>query len=121
MGCGGKGGGKRIRIEPGGASRHDHGMKPSDALATHRDELRQLLLRAGFARALVFGSVLAGTDTEGSDLDLLVDPTETTTLLTLAGVEADATDLLGVPVSVLTPGFLPPAVRDQVLRSALPL
>lgn len=96
-------------------------MRPSSALATHRDSLRALLRRAGFARALVYGSVLTGADTEDSDLDLLVDPTDTTTLLTLAGVEAEATDLLGVRVSVLTPGFLPPAFRDTVLRAAQPL
>jgi predicted nucleotidyltransferase len=96
-------------------------MKPSDALATHRDALLQLLQRAGFTHALVYGSVLAGTDTEASDLDLLVDPTDTTTLLTLACVEAKATDLLGVRVSVLTPGFLPDSFRDRVLRAARPL
>jgi predicted nucleotidyltransferase len=32
----------------------------------------------------VFGSVLSGTDTDESDLDLLVDPEESTSLLTIA-------------------------------------
>jgi len=36
----------------------------------------------------VFGSVLTGTDDEDSDLDLLVDPTEHTSLLTLASPES---------------------------------
>ena len=39
-------------------------MKPSDALAAHRTELRQLASRHGLARPRVFGSVLNGTDTE---------------------------------------------------------
>lgn len=51
--------------------------------------------------------MLTGADTEESDLDLLVDATESTTLFTLAGLEHEAQKLLGVPVSVPTPKFLP--------------
>jgi hypothetical protein len=96
-------------------------MKPSDALAAHRDELRQLVSRYGLAHPRVFGSVLTGTDDEESDLDLLVDSTETTTLFTLARLERAAEELLGVHVSVLTPGFLSPKFRDRVLEGAEPL
>jgi predicted nucleotidyltransferase len=96
-------------------------MRPSDALAAHRGELRELVNRHGLGRARVFGSVLTGADDEESDLDLLVDPTETTSLFTLAGFKADAEDLLGVPVSVLTPDALPPKFRSEVLRRAQPL
>lgn len=96
-------------------------MKPSDALAAHRGELQQLVSRHGLARARIFGSVLTGTDDDESDLDLLVDPTETTSLFTLAGFKADAEGLLGVPVSVLTPDALPAKFRSEVLEQAQPL
>jgi hypothetical protein len=96
-------------------------MKPSDALAAHRDELRQLISSYGLAQPRVFGSVLTGTDDEQSDLDLLVDPTETTTLFSLTRLERAAQELLGVRVSVLTPGFLSPKFRDRVLERAEPL
>ncbi len=96
-------------------------MKPSDALAAHRGELRELVTHHGLAGARIFGSVLTGTDDEESDLDLLVDPAEKTSLFTLAGFQADAEDLLGVPVSVLTPDGLPPKFRSQVLEQAQPL
>ena len=96
-------------------------MKPSEALTALRDELRQLVSRYGLSRPRVFGSVLNGTDTDDSDLDLLVDPAEKTSLFTLAGFQADAEDLLGVPVSVLTPDGLPPKFRSQVLEQAQPL
>src|SRR5208283_106281 len=82
-------------------------MKPSEALAAHRAELRQLVSRHGLERPRVYGSVLSRTDTEESDLDLLVDATEKTTLFTLVRLERAAQELLGVRVSVLTPGFLP--------------
>ena len=96
-------------------------MRPSQALATRRAELRQLVARYKLTHPRVFGSVLTGTDTEESDLDLLVDPTDSTTLLTIAGLQIDAEKLLGVPVSVLTPNGLPPKFRDHVLRQAQPL
>jgi uncharacterized protein len=96
-------------------------MKPSEALAAHRDELRQLVSRYDLSRPRIFGSVLTGTDDEESDLDLLVDPAETTSLLTLAAFKREAETLLGVPVSVLTPDALPPKFRSEVLQKARPL
>ncbi len=96
-------------------------MKPSEALAAHRAELRQLVSRHGLARPRVFGSVLSGTDTDQSDLDLLVDATETTTLFRLARLQHSAQELLSVPVSVVTPGDLPVKFRDRVLQQAQPL
>ena len=96
-------------------------MKPSEALVTHRAELRRLVNRYGLSHPRVFGSVVSGTDTDDSDLDLLVDPAESTSLLTIAGLKIDAEKLLGVPVSVLTPNGLPPKFRKQVLQQAQPL
>ncbi len=69
-------------------------MRPSDALAGKRDELRELVARHGLSRPRIFGSLLSGVDDDDSDLDLLVDPGESTTLFTIAGVEQDASDLL---------------------------
>jgi uncharacterized protein len=96
-------------------------MRPSDALTLHRAALRQLLNRYGFKQPRVFGSVLTRTDTEESDLDVLVEPVRGTTLFTLAGLEDEARQLTGVRVSVLTPGFLSRKFRDKVLQQAEPL
>jgi predicted nucleotidyltransferase len=96
-------------------------MKPSEALAIHRAALRKLVSRFGLSNPRVYGSVLTHTDDEESDLDLLVDRGEDTTLFTLGGVQQEAEELTGVRVSVLTPGFLSPKFRDQVLRQAEPL
>jgi predicted nucleotidyltransferase len=96
-------------------------MKPSEALTAHRDELRGLISRYDVAQPRVYGSVLTGQDDERSDLDLLVDATASTTLFTLVGLEHEAEQLLGVRVSVLTPGFLSRKFRDRVLEQARPL
>jgi predicted nucleotidyltransferase len=42
-------------------------MKPSEALAAHRAELRELVSRYGLTHPRVYGSVLTGTDTDESD------------------------------------------------------
>ena len=96
-------------------------MKPYEAIEAPRSELRQLVRRHGLSYPRVFGSVLTETDTEESDLDLLVEPSDSTTLLTLAGLQIDAEKLLGVAVSVLTPNGLPPKFRDGVLQQAEPV
>ena len=96
-------------------------MKPSEALALHRAAIRRVVEshRAGNAR--VFGSVLRGQDTDGSDLDILVDPTPETTLMDVAAIQVELQGLLGVSVDVLTPRALPDACRSQVLSEAVPV
>ena len=96
-------------------------MRPSEALIAHRDELRRLINRYGLMHPRVFGSVVGGTDDDESDLDLLVEPNNSTSLFTLASLKNDAEQLLGVSVSVLTPGGLPPKFRKEVLQRAQPL
>lgn len=96
-------------------------MKPSEALSAHRDELREIVARYGALRPRVFGSAVRGEDVEGSDLDLLVDPTPRTTLMTLVAIQREAERLLGVPVDVLTPKSLPQRFRERVLLEAVPV
>ncbi len=96
-------------------------MKPSEALETKRVQLRALTTRYGVQHPRIFGSVLHGTDVEGSDLDLLVDPTESTTLLRLSALQVEAERLLGVHVDVLTPKALPAKFRHHVLAEAIAL
>lgn len=96
-------------------------MRPSIVLEMNRSAVREAVSRFRTANPRVFGSVLHGTDRDGSDLDLLVDPTPETTLFDLGGLQVALEELLGVPVDVRTPGDLPARFRDAVLREAQPL
>jgi uncharacterized protein len=96
-------------------------MKPSEALNAHRAGLRALIGRHAALHPRVFGSAADGNDTEESDLDLLIDPTPRTTLLTLEAIRLEAQRLLGVRVDVQTPNSLPSRIRDRVLRDAVPV
>lgn len=96
-------------------------MKPSVALASHRDAIRRVVASHRARNARVFGSVVHGNDTEGSDLDILIDPTPDTTLLDIGAIRHELLQLLGVPVDVLTPKALPEKYRDAVLSEAVPV
>lgn len=96
-------------------------MRPSQALEQHRDAMRRTARRYRVSNPRVFGSVLWGEDTEGSDLDLLVDPLPGTTLFDLGGLQDELEGLLGLRVDVRTPQELPATFREQVLAEARPL
>lgn len=89
------------------------------ALHLHRDAIRRIVAshRAGNPR--VFGSVAQGSDTEDSDLDILIDPSPETTLFDIGAIRHELLQLLGVPVDVLTPKALPAKFRAQVLAEAV--
>lgn len=96
-------------------------MRPSLALQTHRDAIREIALRHRVKNVRVFGSVLHGDDTEDSDLDLLVDPTPETTLFDIAKIQVELAQLLNITVDVLTPRALPDKFREQVIHEAQPV
>ena len=94
-------------------------MKPSLALDSHRIAIRAVVERHRARNARVFGSVLRGDDIEGSDLDILIDPTPETTMFDIGAIRHELLQLLGVPVDVLTPNALPDKFRAQVVAEAL--
>jgi predicted nucleotidyltransferase len=96
-------------------------VKPSIALNNKRTAVREAVARFQISNPRIFGSVVAGTDQDGSDLDLLVDVGPGVTLFDLGGLQYELESLLGVRVDVLTPKDLPEKFRTQVLLQALPV
>ena len=96
-------------------------MKPSIALETNRAAIRDVVERHRARNARVFGSVLHGDDHDGSDLDILIDPTPETTLFDIGAIQHELLQLLGVPVDVLTPNALPDKFRAKVIAQARPI
>lgn len=96
-------------------------MKPSVALQANRAAIRSVVERHRARNARVFGSVLHGDDQEGSDLDLLIDPTPETTMLDIGAIRHELLQLLGVKVDVLTPNALPDSFRAKVIAEARPI
>lgn len=91
---------------------------PSLLLEQNREAIRRIVASHQATNPRVFGSVLHGEDTDESDLDIVVDPTPETTYFDLGAISYELTELLGVPVDVLTPNGLPPSFRERVLKEA---
>jgi len=76
-------------------------MRPSVVLDMKRSAVREATGRFRAANPRVFGSVLHGTDRDGSDLDLLVDALPGATLFDLGGLQDELETLLGVRVDLI--------------------
>ncbi len=95
--------------------------RPSRAFETHRTSVRRIVEAHRARNPRVFGSIARGEDTDSSDLDLLVDTTESTSLFDLAAIELELERLIGVPLHVTTTGALRGALRERVLAEAEPV
>ncbi|MCD8512317.1 MAG: nucleotidyltransferase [Nitrincola sp.] len=68
-------------------------MKPSIAYEKHRYAIRQIVERHHAKNPRIFGSVLHGQDKDGSDLDILIDTTEETSLFDVGAIRTELTEL----------------------------
>ena len=96
-------------------------MKHSELLNSYRSEICRMVEQNHARNPRVFGSVLHDGNTDNSDLDLLVDPMQETTLFNLGALQVELEQLLGISVDILTPGDLPMKFRDHVLKEAVPV
>jgi len=87
----------------------------------NREGILRISKEHGVEHVRVFGSMARDTADESSDVDLLVCPLPGTSLLDLGGLVMDAQELLGRSVDVVSENALHPAIRETVLREALPL
>lgn len=96
-------------------------MRPSELLKTKRQEIKEIINRYNVTNPRVFGSVLSGTDAEGSDLDLLVDILPNTTYMDIGGLQVDLTEFLDIEVDVLTAGAIHKKFRQEIIDAAQPI
>ena len=75
-------------------------MRPSEALAKHREEVLEIIAKYPVSNPRVFGSVARGEDVEGSDIDIVIDPMPKLSYFDLAGLESELQALLGHPLDV---------------------
>ncbi len=87
-------------------------------LRRHRQSVIEIAAHHGARNVRVFGSVARGDDNADSDLDLLVDLDADVSLVRLAGLARELSELLGVRVDVVPGDSLKPGVRASVLAHA---
>lgn len=112
------------RREPTAATRaaldRQLAVRPSDVLRLYRQEVLAVVARHRGTAPLVFGSVARGTDSPGSDLDLLVTFAADAGITDLLAMEEELGELLTVPVDVVSTGSSG-RVIDRALAEAVPL
>ena len=96
-------------------------MRPSQALIGNHELIREIVAAHRATNPRIFGSTLYARDTDTSDLDLLIDPSERMSLLDLGALKERLSDELGVTVDVLTPKALPDDARDRIISEAVPV
>ena len=90
-------------------------------LDQRRDEIVEVAAQHHASNVRVFGSVARGEETEGSDIDLLVDMDRGRSLLDQARLRRAMSELLGVEVDVVTTGGLLGRDERTILGEAVPL
>ncbi len=99
-----------------------HGRGPlALRLRRHARQVRALIDQAGGSNVRVFGSVTAGTEHAGSDIDLLFDMGTAMGLMELGALERRLSELLGADVDLIPAAALRPDLRDRVLAEAVAL
>lgn len=79
---------------------------PSDIIDRHRAAILEAVARHKGSDARVFGSVAAGSDSAGSDVDLLVRFAPDASLFDVVALTEELEQLLGIPVDLLSEGGL---------------
>ncbi|MCL5445609.1 MAG: helix-turn-helix domain-containing protein [Acidimicrobiales bacterium] len=92
---------------------------PSEIVDEKRDAIIEIASDNGLSNVRVFGSVARLDDTFTSDIDLLVTPGVTTSLLDLSGFRLEVEDLTGCEVDVVSDRTVPES--SEILREALTL
>ena len=96
-------------------------MRPSEVFEQNRKFVREAVTRYRTSNPRIFGSVLHGTDKDGSDIDILIDTLPGATLFDLIGLEQELEKKLGVPVQIVVADALHRFIRDRVLSEARPI
>ena len=77
--------------------------------------------RRGVTNVRVFGSSARGTDTDLSDVDLLVDLSPDVGIISLIGLEREIAEILGRQVDVVPAANLKTEVAARTFAEAIPL
>ena len=104
-------------------SRRRRGGRSQSLRLPSRRAFARLANEAGVAQIRVFGSAARGALRDGSDIDVIVEPTpgRDLSLLDLARLEGALEDIFDRHVDLVTPGGLREDVRQRAAREAVTL
>ncbi len=91
-------------------------MNPSELIREHLSELREEYLVSTIG---IFGSFARGEATEMSDVDILVEFSETVDIFHFIRLQDRLAAITGKRVDLATPQALKPLIKEQILREVL--
>jgi hypothetical protein len=104
---------------PARRKRTAHGKNP--VLVRLRPVVLRVAKEYGARNVRVFGSFARGEQRRRSDLDLLVEMPEESSLLDIAGLKVDLEEAVGRKVDVVEAHCIKPLLRERILSEARPL
>jgi uncharacterized protein len=93
-------------------------MRPSEALAKHREEVLEIIAKYPVSNPRVFGSVARGDDVEGSDIDIVIHPHAELTYFDVGRLAFELETLLNCKVDVGEDDAIKKHAKDSILRDA---
>ena len=93
----------------------------AELVRVNREEILRIASKHGVQNVRVFGSVARGEAGAASDIDFLVDAGSSTSPWFPGGLIVDLEALLGRRIEVVTERGLHPALRENVLKEAIPI
>lgn len=91
-------------------------VQPRELLEAAGPVLRALAEERGYRRLAVFGSIARGEDTEGSDIDLIVEAPEGTSSFDFLGFRQLLEKVLGREIDLIEYGGLTPGLDDDIRK-----
>ena len=90
-------------------------------IQSQRERILEIARQHGASHVRIFGSVSRGSETQASDIDLLVIMAPDRSLLDRIALIHELEDLLQNSVDVVNERALHPQIRDEVLTEAVEL
>jgi len=86
-----------------------------------KEKILPIIKKYGIKRAGIFGSVVRGEETKGSDIDILVEIDRRMSLLEFAGLKIELEEALGRKVDLGEYSVIKLAIKKQILGEEVPI
>ncbi len=83
-----------------------------------QEKTSPILLRYGIQKASIFGSIARGEAKEASDVDILVQPKDSMSLLEFAGLKLDLEEALQKKVDLVEYSLIRDELRSYIMKDA---
>ena len=84
-----------------------------------KKKIISILVKYGIKKILIFGSYARNEATPNSDLDLIVEFPEGTSLLDHIGIEFELSEALNMKIDLLSQNGISPYIKDQIMKEAV--